>query len=106
MNGWHVMNEDDRDQAVVCGHLREIPQPSLEPDPPDACRECVIEGTTWVALRTCLQCGHTGCCDSSSRRHATEHFQRTAHPTAADRTGGSDWAWCYADQLPLAPDTL
>ena len=36
------------------------------------------EGTAWVALRQCLECGNIGCCDSSPRRHATAHFHETS----------------------------
>src|SRR3712207_7854358 len=44
------------------------------------CEECIKEGTSWVAPRMCLSCGHVGCCDSSSGRHATRHFIDTEHP--------------------------
>jgi uncharacterized UBP type Zn finger protein len=105
MNGWRVLLEDDRELPVLCGHLLQIPQPAPEPEPADACRECLIEGTVWIELRTCLECGHTGCCESSTRRHATGHFTQTAHPIAMSLGSGPAWAWCYADQVPLAPTT-
>ena len=104
MNGWHVLYNDLRGQGVVCGHLSEIAQPPLAADPPDACRECLFEGTTWVELRKCLTCGHTGCCDSSPRRHATGHYLQTSHPVMANQSGGEPWGWCYADELALASD--
>ncbi|MCB0906776.1 MAG: Na+/H+ antiporter, partial [Nocardioidaceae bacterium] len=63
---------------VGCDHLAAYPHV----DDADAteCEDCIREGTVWVALRRCLDCGHVGCCDSSPRRHATEHFQETTHP--------------------------
>jgi len=39
-----------------------------------------MEGTVWVAPRECYTCGHVGCCDSSSGKHATKHFHQTQHP--------------------------
>jgi len=77
------------------------------PDQATSCEDCLAEGTTWVHLRTCLSCGHTGCCDSSPRRHARAHWQATSHPLIRSAQPGEDWAWCYADELvlvPLAPD--
>jgi uncharacterized UBP type Zn finger protein len=47
---------------------------------PDACEECLVEGTVWVALRECQTCGHVGCCDSSTGKHATKHFHEMQHP--------------------------
>ncbi len=67
----------------------------------DGCVECLRDGTTWVALRLCLTCGHVGCCDSSVGKHARAHFEATKHPiiesykSAAD--GGQEWRWCYID---------
>ena len=48
-----------------------------------------------------LNCGHVGCCDSSRGRHATKHFQATAHPVVGPLEPGENWAWCYVDQAML-----
>jgi uncharacterized UBP type Zn finger protein len=52
------------------------------------------EGTNWVALRMCLECGHVGCCDSSIGLHATKHFNQTGHPVMIALPNKS-WKWCY-----------
>ena len=58
-------------------------------------------GQQWVALRMCLVCGHVGCCDSSSRRHATAHFKRTGHPVMKSVEPRQDRSWCYLDKAYL-----
>ena len=58
------------------------------------CEECNKEGTSWVALRLCLSCGHVGCCDSSPGRHATRHFVDTDHPVMVALPNKA-WRWCY-----------
>ncbi len=62
---------------MQCTHLGEIRKvtPSSK-----GCEDCLREGSTWVHLRMCLECGHVGCCDSSPRKHATKHFSTTTHP--------------------------
>jgi hypothetical protein len=62
------------------------------------CAECVALGDEWVHLRTCLACGHVGCCDSSKNRHATKHFQATGHPVIASAQPEERWLWCYVHQ--------
>jgi hypothetical protein len=105
MNGWHELWDDQPGaRVVICGHLNAIAVPPALADPPDACKECLIEGTTWVELRRCLVCGHTGCCDSSPRRHATAHFTNTGHAVMANQSGGAPWGWCFADGFALIPD--
>jgi len=63
--------------AEGCGHFAE-----LEPVEPNGagCEECLATGGRWVHLRMCLVCGHVGCCDSSLGKHATGHYEETAHP--------------------------
>jgi CPA1 family monovalent cation:H+ antiporter len=69
--------------------------PAVEtPDDPE-CVDCLREGTAWVALRQCLECGNIGCCDSSPRRHATRHFHEFQHPVMESAEPGEDWRWCY-----------
>lgn len=77
-----------------CAHLRSSPAVTTTGT---ACEECVAEGRSWVALRECLGCGHTGCCDSSPGQHATAHFHATGHPVMQSAEPGEDWRWCYID---------
>jgi len=65
----------------------------------DGCHECLQIGGTWVHLRMCLACGHVGCCDQSPNRHATAHFNESAHPAVQTVEPGEDWRWCYSDQV-------
>jgi uncharacterized UBP type Zn finger protein len=58
------------------------------------CEECKKEGSSWVALRQCLSCGHVGCCDSSPGKHATRHFIDTDHPVMVALPNKA-WRWCY-----------
>jgi hypothetical protein len=63
------------------------------------CEECEKMGSSWVHLRKCLTCGHVGCCDSSANRHATKHFQGTAHAIMQSFEPGESWKWCYVDKM-------
>lgn len=85
--------------ASECTHLGAIRQ--VTPHTPDGCGECLAEGTSWVQLRLCLECGHVGCCDSSVGRHATRHFQATQHPIMQSFQPGEDWRWCYIDEIEV-----
>ncbi len=67
-----------RRTGETCAHLESTPAIETVPDP--ECGDCLREGTYWVALRQCLECGNVGCCDSSPRRHATGHFRESQHP--------------------------
>jgi CPA1 family monovalent cation:H+ antiporter len=69
--------------------------PSVETPEEPECGDCLREGTVWVALRQCLECGNVGCCDSSPRRHATAHFHEHQHPVIESAEPGEDWRWCY-----------
>jgi CPA2 family monovalent cation:H+ antiporter-2 len=82
----------------ICSHLQQIRTvfPSA-----DGCEDCLRTGDTWVHLRVCLSCGHTGCCDSSKNKHATAHFKECEHPLIKSLERGEDWAWCYADETYL-----
>ena len=81
----------------ACPHVAE-----LGSDPPArtpaGCEECLAEGTRWVHLRLCLDCGHVGCCDSSPARHASAHYTSSSHPVIRSFQPGEDWRWCYVDQ--------
>jgi CPA1 family monovalent cation:H+ antiporter len=82
--------------AGSCEHLDRAGDPI-----PGAvgCEECLREGTTWVHLRLCLECGHVGCCDSSPRRHATRHFHDTLHPVIRSFEPDETWRWCFVDHI-------
>ena len=86
----------------TCRHLQ-----SKDDTPPrtTGCEECLQSGDDWVHLRRCLQCGHVGCCDSSKNRHATKHFQHTAHPVVQSFEPGEKWKWCYVDELYIDPES-
>jgi len=80
-----------------CDHAETLaspPQPHVR-----GCEECLKMGARWVHLRTCLQCGHVGCCDSSPNRHATRHFHETQHPLMASLEPGERWGWCFVDEV-------
>ena len=89
---------------TTCVHL-DSPRARVTPDPPGgrACVDCLSEGSRWVHLRMCLECGHVGCCDSSPRRHATAHFHSTSHPVITSTEPGEAWRWCYVDELSAGP---
>lgn len=84
--------------ADDCAHLRAAPL-LREPKEPGACAECLTAGLTWVHLRMCLDCGYTGCCDSSPGNHAAGHFASTGHPVIRSVEPGEAWRWCYVDEL-------
>ena len=84
----------------MCEHLNGLkPTDFPAPQPPDACAECLKEGTRWVSLRECNDCGHVGCCNSSPRKHATMHYQQTHHPVMRSVMPGDTWDWCYEHEL-------
>jgi uncharacterized UBP type Zn finger protein len=82
--------------AQECTHLDQIQVTGTDKD---YCEECVKTGSPWVHLRMCLTCGHVGCCDSSPNKHASKHFQSSAHPLVRSIQPGETWVWCYADEL-------
>jgi len=83
-----------------CEHLQDLTAADFPaPKTPEACEECLVEGTRWVALRECRFCGHVGCCDSSPGRHATRHFRDTGHPVMRSITPGERWTWCYIHEV-------
>lgn len=85
-----------------CEDLEAYPAvpPTTDPDAPEmVCRRCLEDGTQWVALRRCLECGEINCCDSSPGQHATEHFHHTGHPVMQSAEPGETWRWCYVHRL-------
>jgi uncharacterized UBP type Zn finger protein len=81
---------------AVCAHTSQIRD--VKPSA-NGCEDCLKTGDSWVHLRICLQCGHVGCCDASKNKHATKHFQMTAHPIIQSFQPGESWRWCYVDQI-------
>lgn len=83
----------------MCRHLSKFARPRSEPVIPSSqgCLECLEQGDTWVHLRLCMTCGHVGCCDDSTNRHATRHFHATKHPVIKSFEPGDGWAWCFLD---------
>jgi CPA1 family monovalent cation:H+ antiporter len=80
-----------------CADLERFPR--VDAEPATYCQACLDEGTRWVSLRRCLECGNVGCCDSSPRQHATAHFHDTAHPVIQSAEPEEDWRWCYVHHL-------
>jgi CPA1 family monovalent cation:H+ antiporter len=83
-----------------CEHLKDSSAEDFPPPrTPDACEDCLAEGTGWVELRECRECGHVGCCDSSPAKHATAHFKKTDHPVMRSIQAGATWTWCYIHEV-------
>lgn len=80
---------------MACTHLSDI-EAVKSPDALE-CEECVKDGSEWVHLRTCQECGTTLCCDNSLNRHATRHAQASGHPVIASAEPGERWLYCYPD---------
>ena len=93
--------ESERGAAmkVECEHL-EGARSDTSPNTDEGCEDCLREGTEWVHLRLCLECGHVGCCDSSPRRHASGHFHDVGHPVMRSYEPGESWRWCFVDNQP------
>ncbi|MEU9890190.1 UBP-type zinc finger domain-containing protein [Sphaerisporangium sp. NPDC051011] len=85
----------------ACTHISFVQ--NVEPHTDLGCEDCLATGGRWVHLRTCLTCGHVGCCDSSPNRHAFHHAAGDGHPIAESFEPGEDWAWCFADQVLFEP---
>ncbi|HEX9985259.1 MAG TPA: UBP-type zinc finger domain-containing protein [Thermoanaerobaculia bacterium] len=84
---------------MSCQHLDAVTREAYDRKPNTAgCEECLKSGDSWVHLRTCLECSHMGCCDSSKNKHATKHYHRTKHPVVRSAERGETWVWCYADE--------
>ncbi|MEO3780026.1 UBP-type zinc finger domain-containing protein [Micromonospora sp. B11E3] len=82
---------------MSCEHLTGAG--AAEPHTTDECPDCVAVGNAdWVHLRSCLTCGHVGCCDSSPYQHATRHFEATGHPVMRSIQPGEQWRWCFVDE--------
>ena len=60
------------------------------------CDDCG-DDQRWPAVRLCLTCGHVGCCDTSTNKHAKVHWEQTGHPLMRSLRLNDGWIWCYAD---------
>jgi hypothetical protein len=86
-----------------CAHLDMIKM--VEPVT-HVCAACEEDGTIWPALRMCLTCGYTGCCDTSIHKHAKSHAEETGHALFRSIQPGESWAWCYEDHAFLGSHHL
>jgi len=59
------------------------------------CVDCDREGSWWVRLRRCAECGHIGCCDDSLNQHATKHAEGVGHLVIQNFEPSEDWCWDY-----------
>jgi uncharacterized UBP type Zn finger protein len=81
-----------------CTHKDQIKEVTPQSQ---GCEDCEKIGDTWVKVRLCLICGHTGCCDSSKNKHAHAHFEETKHPIIDSFQPPAEWRWCYVDETYL-----
>jgi uncharacterized UBP type Zn finger protein len=80
-----------------CTHLDHVHVTQL-PEAVDGCEDCLRDGTPWLHLRICLECGHVGCCDDSPNKHASAHAHATEHPIIRSLEPGEVWSWCFVDE--------
>ena len=93
------MRNEEEPMAESCEHIKGLTADNFPPPKtPDACEECLVEGSRWVSLRECQSCGHVGCCDSSTGKHATKHFHDTHHPVMR-ALPPANWTWCYLHEI-------
>jgi hypothetical protein len=83
-----------------CRHRAHIKIAKL-PEFVAGCEDCLVEGTLWLHLRICLECGHVGCCDNSPARHTTAHANASGHPVIRSLEPGEEWSWCYIDRTAM-----
>lgn len=63
------------------------------------CEECVKSHSQWIQLRICQTCGKMLCCESSPNQHMKKHFEETNHPVISSAELGSNWLYCYIDDI-------
>ena len=85
-----------------CPHLADV---QVTRTTRDTCDECGPDDI-WPALRMCLTCGHVGCCDTSTHKHAKAHWEATGHPLMRSIRLDEAWTWCYADDALFRRRTL
>ena len=62
------------------------------------CPQCLEQGSEWLHLRMCLECGLVGCCDDSPQTHATKHWRASGHAVVRSIEPGEAWRWNYDTQ--------
>ena len=85
-----------------CPHLDEI---QVTRSAASTCDDCGPD-EIWPALRMCLACGHVGCCDTSTHKHAKAHWEQTGHPLMRSIRMDEGWMWCYEDNAAFEKRTL
>ena len=85
-----------------CAHLGQVrvTRPSGT-----RCEDCGPD-EIYPTVRLCLTCGHLGCCDTSTNRHARAHYQATGHPLMRSLHNAERWMWCYEDGVLVGGDVL
>jgi hypothetical protein len=77
--------------------LSSFIDPSVAPSG-TGCVECDRDGSWWVHLRRCAECGHIGCCDDSLNKHASAHARDTGHRVIRSFEPGETWFWDYGSE--------
>lgn len=85
-----------------CTHLEQV---KVTQSDATLCDDCE-PGEIWPALRLCLICGHVGCCDTSTYKHAKAHWEQTGHPLIRSLRMDEAWMWCYEDNAVFERRTL
>ena len=85
-----------------CPHLADVRVTRTTARTCDDCRP----GEIWPALRMCLTCGHVGCCDTSTNKHAKGHWEQAGHPLMRSIRADEGWIWCYVDNALFQKRTL
>ncbi len=85
-----------------CAHLGNVEVVGTDAVTCDDCAPDAI----WPALRMCLTCGHVGCCDTSTEKHAKAHWEDTGHPLMRSIRMAEGWIWCYEDNALFGKRTL
>lgn len=91
------MNSNEDPACEHLAHWTQVLKPVIR-----ECEECMKTGSTWVHLRTCQTCGVTLCCDSSTHKHATKHFEQSGHALVISAERGERWVWCFIHKQFMA----
>lgn len=86
----------------ACVHLDDIQVTRTDAETCDDCDADEI----WPALRMCLMCGHVGCCDTSTNKHAKAHWEQSGHALMRSIRMDEGWMWCYEDNAAFERRTL